>query len=195
MSEPKNQEQAGAAGAFAAIAAGAHGERKRERLVEPHPEPLPDIVIAGDTLDPRGLFDAPLDPRDAASFDAAVASERQRHAPFLRHLAPRPRTARVVIPVTRSEWRLEPETAWTTVAIPHYGGPQGPARAWYRMQFDAGPDLLACGCIVARFRGVDYKAAVLCNGALVGVHEGFSRFWVTLRRPCQRLCSRGTAMG
>lgn len=98
---------------------------------------------------------------------------RRRMEPFLAEIAPLPESLRRVRVIGSADWRLEPESQWERVALPHYGGPIGPARSWYRMRVDLDARDLSLGSVWACFGGVDYRAAVFFNGQLAGTHEGF----------------------
>ncbi len=59
------------------------------------------------------------------------------------------------------------------MTIPHYGPPLGPAITYYRTTFEVTAELLGRGAVFVAFDGVDYRADVFVNGALLGSHEGF----------------------
>lgn len=133
---------------------------------------LPDIRLPGPEEGDAFAFE-PRPPFGAAELAAALIQERTRMAPFLRDLSPALPEVRTVIVLDEAEWRLEPADQTQTVALPHYGGPMGRARAWYTMQVTLTEDELRAGSLWVCFGGVDYRAAVFFNGKLVGTHEGF----------------------
>ncbi len=112
--------------------------------------------------------------------------QRERHAAFLQDLAPPLDDARVRLPLEMFDWRVETEQdradfavtlagkgKWQQVKIPHYGPPMGRAATYYRTTFDVAQPMLDKGALFVRFKGVDYKAHVFVNGALLGSHEGY----------------------
>lgn len=107
------------------------------------------------------------------SLEAELSGLRERMMPFLREAAPTPASLRRSQAVESAEHRLEPSADWQSVPLPHYGGPIGRARAWYRMSVDLCAADLDLGTVWVCFGGVDYRAAVFFNGQLAGAHEGF----------------------
>jgi hypothetical protein len=116
---------------------------------------------------------------------AELRRQRDLHAPFLKDLAPPLEDARLRVPLESFEWRVETEQdrtdfagtlagqgRWQQVKIPHYGPPMGRAATYYRTSFDVSPAMLAKGSLFVCFKGVDYRAHVFLNGALLGSHEG-----------------------
>jgi len=112
--------------------------------------------------------------------------QRERHAPYLRDLAPPLDDPRIRVPLESFDWRVETEEdqhnfagtlagqgKWEQVRIPHYGPPMGRAVTYYRTEFDLTPEMLAKGALFVHFKGVDYKAHVFVNGAFLGSHEGY----------------------
>lgn len=113
-------------------------------------------------------------------------SARKRYLPYLRDLSPLGKTGRRRLSVDSMQWRLETEVdrqdftstlagkgEWKSVAIPHYGPPMGHAVSYYTREVVLDESMLNAGSLFVSFRGVDYKAEVYFNGALVGKHEGF----------------------
>ena len=154
----------------AAIAA--RGTSGTDDLVEPTPPSIPDVVLPPMEFGAAQAF-TPRPPGTAASLRAELTAARAEAAGFLRDTAPAIEATRRVHPLVAAEWRIEPAENWTAVDLPHYGGPMGRARAWYRMRVRLGADDLAKGSVWVCFGGVDYKAAVFFNGELAGTHEGF----------------------
>lgn len=112
--------------------------------------------------------------------------QRERHAPYLKDLAPPLEDSRLRTPLDSFDWRIETaddrtdfamtlagQGKWEQVTIPHYGPPMGRAVTYYRTTFDVTPAMLEKGALFACFKGVDYKAHVFVNGALIGSHEGY----------------------
>ena len=176
---------AGGADEFAAIAAGGEGTRDIP-LEEPQPidGPWEDLPLneagAGDAFTPPDRRDT----REAFAED--LAALRERHAPFLRRLAPDLPHERPRLPLETFDWRAEtgedrrePERVfagegnWETVSIPHYDEPLGRATTHYRTTFTLDEDFFRPGAVFLHFGAVDYKAHVFLNGAYLGSHEGF----------------------
>ncbi len=141
-------------------------------LVEPQPPVLPDIRLDllesgdGGAFVPRPAF-------GASELVEALDQARREAQVYLQDLSPPLPVTRTQHQIGQAEWRLEPETDWREVSLPHYGGPIGRARAWYRMRVNLDVEQLSAGSLWVCFGGVDYKAAVFWNGQLVGTHEGF----------------------
>lgn len=170
---------------FAAIAAGPEGTRDIP-LEEPRPYDGPWENLPVTEADKADAFQAP-DPRDTPeAFAEDLAALRERHAPFLRRLAPDLPHERPRLALERFNWRVETEEdrhdpdrvfsgggEWTPVAIPHYGEPLGRAVTHYRTTFTLEDDFFKPGAVFLHFGAVDYKAHVFLNGAYLGSHEGF----------------------
>lgn len=156
--------------ALAAIAA--RGATGRYVLEEQRPGPLPDLRLPPMTAGADQSFVPPPAPT-AESLAEELNDLRKRMEPFLAELAPVPAATRRSQSLAVADWRLEPQTGWQEVRLPHYGGPIGRARSWYRMAVTLEEQDLAAGSIWVCFGGVDYRAAVFWNGQLVGTHEGF----------------------
>jgi hypothetical protein len=109
----------------------------------------------------------------ANSLREELSEARSRCVPFLLNTAPELQNERRTHPITAAARRLEPEAGWSNVSLPHYAGPIGRARAWYRMSVTLTTEDLTVGSVWACFDGVDYEAAVFFNGELAGTHEGF----------------------
>lgn len=109
----------------------------------------------------------------AATLRVELEEMRRRMRPFLAELAPLPDIRRRTKTLDAADWRLEPESRWRKVTLPHYGGPMGRARAWYRMHVALDEADFAAGTVWLCFGGVDYRAAVFVNDQLAGTHEGF----------------------
>ncbi len=141
-------------------------------LVPQTPPELADIQLP-DPGDGDGMAFTPRPQQTAETLQAELVVARESMRPFMQDLTPSFAVKRPQLTLSEADWRLEPETAWTHLPLPHYGGPIGKARAWYRMEFSLTAEHFALGAVWLCFGGVDYKAAVFLNGHLVGTHEGF----------------------
>ena len=115
-------------------------------------------------------------PRPAATAESLLhdlAAARVAALPFLQDLTPPLAIQRLSVGVKEADWRLDADEGWTRVSLPHYGGPMGKARTWYRMEVLLDAAHFEAGALWLCFGGVDYQAAVFFNGQLVGTHEGF----------------------
>ena len=154
-------------------------------LKENPPEPVPDIELPAGSFQDAHDF-RPL-PRAATLQDlqTGLAELREKTAPFLRNFAPPLPTARRRIPVREARWRmsdaadvvLTPDAIaangeWSSVQLPHYGGPIGRATAFYQIEI-ALPSLADKERLFLRFLGADYRAQVFLNGLFLTTHEGF----------------------
>ncbi len=114
-----------------------------------------------------------------------MQNQRAAHAPYLADLAPELDGTRIRIPLESFHWRIETDDdrrdfaailagkgSWERVKVPHFGPPMGRVATYYRTQFDVTEEMLGRGALFVNFKGVDYKANVYVNGALVGSHEG-----------------------
>ena len=83
---------------FARIAA-QHTPEPQRGLIEPQPPELPRRFLPAERSNPKAAF-RPLSKLDtAAKLRAALVGERKRVVPFLRNLAPVPKSARLVAPI------------------------------------------------------------------------------------------------
>ncbi|MCP5535739.1 MAG: glycoside hydrolase family 2 [Akkermansiaceae bacterium] len=124
---------------------------------------------------------------DEAGLKQALKSLREKMRGFLINHAPLLDPTRKVQELGEFDWRMETAAdqsdftgqviqgggEWEKVTIPHYGGPQGVATAFYRTTVEFSAADLSLGSTFICFKGVDYKAHVYVNGACVGSHEGF----------------------
>ncbi|MBN1912607.1 MAG: beta galactosidase jelly roll domain-containing protein [Pirellulales bacterium] len=121
----------------------------------------------------------------AKQLRAELLRQRERHAPFLKDLAPPLQDQRIRVPLPSFDWRVETDAdranfartlagqgEWQRVTIPHYGPPMGRAVTYYRTTFNVTRAMLDKGALFVRFKGVDYIAHVFVNGSLLGSHEG-----------------------
>lgn len=116
---------------------------------------------------------APRSPATAESLLVDLAAARTACLPFFKDFSPSLDIERVSFGLKQADWRLDSVADWSQVALPHYGGPIGKARTWYRMKFPLEACHLDTETLWLCFGGVDYKAAVFLNGAFIGTHEGF----------------------
>jgi hypothetical protein len=168
---------------YAHIAQQPFGVRAPAAMERPGPPILPEVTLPWN----GGRPVAPMDKLDSPQkLAAALAELRARMAPFLDSHAPALPETRVVVPVTRMDFRLETDEdradflytlqgkgIWKEVAIPHYTGPGEQAVCYYRSTFNVTPEMRAMGRLVIHFNGVDYFADVSVNGHHVGGHEGY----------------------
>ncbi len=157
---------------MAGIAGRGPGVRDEVTCEAQNPPVLADIRLPG-PQEGDGMAFVPRPVFGARELGEELTRERERMAPFLQDLSPPLPQTRSRILLTEAEWRLEPATESQTVALPHYGGPMGRARAWYAMRVVLDAEHLRAGSLWVCFGGVDYKASVFFNGELVGTHEGF----------------------
>lgn len=167
MSTPQNQTDE-----LAGIAARGASALEPSLLEEQIPSVLPDIRLP-EPQSGAGLAFSPRTPLTTETLPARLAEERARMAPFLADISPAQPTTRCSLLLPEAEWKLEPAQEWQHVKLPHYGGPTGRARAWYRLNVELEPNHFTYGSLWLCFGGVDYKAAIFFNGELVGTHEGF----------------------
>ncbi len=170
---------------FAAIGARGFGPQ-RGALEEVRPPALPRTILPNGESDPHAVFT----PRQAIDTPDELYAElvRQRgiYAPFLKDLAPALPSLRESRRLETFQWRLETDAdradfqhtvrgagTWTTVSVPHFGGPIGRAVAYYRTSFPVTRTMLGRGAVFVRFGAVDYEAHVFVNGHYLGSHEGF----------------------
>lgn len=95
-----------------------------------------------------------------------LAALRQRFAPFLQNLAPKP--APVCESIELRDFMLDGEK----ITLPHYGGPAGYAKQIYETSFTL-DEISDEKAYYLSFGGADYRAVVYLNGTCVGIHEGF----------------------
>lgn len=154
--------------AFAQIAQnGIQG--RRELLEQPVPPPLPDLLVPLEkTWEEPAIL--PQKIRTAAQLLEALTDMRRQMQPFLENYAPMLESCRQILRLEQFRYRLEGKDVWETVSIPHYGGPLGPATAFYETEFTLKD---VSRRVFAVVNGADYRAQVYVNGRLAGTHEGF----------------------
>ena len=159
---------------------------RSKNLVAPEPVPVPNRTLPLDKRPGDSAFTAPRKICTPQELRRDLAQARRATAKYLRDFAPAITSSRIVRPLERFAWRKETEAdrrnfpatlagkgKWTPVEIPHYGPPLGRAVTYYRTKFTVTPAMLTKGALFVAFSGVDYKAHVFVNGALLGSHEGF----------------------
>ena len=157
---------------LAAIAARGASTQEFAVLEKQPPPLLPDIRLPAFESGNAHAFQ-PRAAHTAESLASDLEALRQQTAPFLENLAPPVPNHRIALTLQEADWRLEPANEWQKIPLPHYGGPTGRARAWYRMRVTLDQSFLNASSLWVCFGGVDYHAAVFLNGDLVGTHEGF----------------------
>ena len=159
---------------------------RRDRLIEVPPPILPRKMFPKGKSDPSAAFTPTRKLDSPEDLDAELRRQRQRYAPFLEDHAPGFPPLRYLLRLVDFQWRLETEAdradflhtmsgagEWTSVKVPHFGGPIGRAVAYYRNTFPVSLGMLDRGALFVRFGAVDYKAHVFVNGHYLGSHEGF----------------------
>jgi Beta-galactosidase/beta-glucuronidase len=154
-------------------------------LKENPPEPIPDVELPAGPFQSAHDFEPLPRPSTPEDLKAGVAALREQMAPFLRNLVPPLPATRRRFPIKEARWRmgdggdraLTPDRIaesgeWQTVSLPHYGGPIGPATAYYQFEIVL-PAIKAQERIFLRFLGADYRAQVYLNGVFLTLHEGF----------------------
>lgn len=174
---------------FAQIAS-QQASQRMDSLVVPGPLDLPERYLPLKIVNDSPAQEPPFRPLSKITTPKQLQKElerfRRRYARYLRDVAPILGEKRICLPIDTFNWRLEtPEDRvdpmlalsghgeWDRVTIPHYGGPLGRAKAYYRTGFTLNEEALRKGCLFVHFKGVDYKAHVFVNAAYLGSHEGF----------------------
>ncbi len=154
---------------FAQIARGGI-QGRLDLLTLPTPAPLPDntVTLKACSAQPTEL---PEKMHTAQQLQTALKEKRKWAEQFLQNHAPKLESCREVIGLREFRWKKAADQEWTTVTVPHYGGPLGNARTIYETNFHL-PALSGRRAFIV-IAGADYKAAVYVNGQLVGTHEGF----------------------
>lgn len=134
----------------------------------------------------EGAF-TPMDKMDTQEeLSKELVLMREKFLPFMKNYAPEIKETRRQLPLTEFQWRIETnadrhnftgtlmgEGNWETVNIPHYGPPEGRSTSYYYKEFDLPKEMQGFRNRFICFKGVDYRAKVFINGALVVEHEGF----------------------
>jgi beta-galactosidase/beta-glucuronidase len=149
------------------------------------PPTLERRVLPMDVAGTASAFQPAAKMSTAEEVREELQRQRRRSAKYLQDLTPALPDERIRLPVDSFDWREETpqdlrdfastlagQGTWERVKIPHYGPPMGRAATYYRTEFGVTEAMLAKGALFVHFGGVDYKAHVLVNGALVGSHEG-----------------------
>ncbi|MCX7429319.1 MAG: glycoside hydrolase family 2 [Planctomycetia bacterium] len=172
---------------FAEIGAWQQSDYHDRRLVPIEPPKLSEHVLPLDAAGIASAFQPGAKMTTAEQLREELKRQRDLHAPYLQDLSPALEDSRIRIGLKAFDWRVETEAdradfagvtlagkgEWQRVNIPHYGLPMGRAATYYRTEFDVTPAMMEKGAVFVHFKGVDYKAQVFVNGALLGCHEGF----------------------
>jgi len=159
---------------------------KAKTLFEPAPVKVSRIVLESKKSDPKASFKPSVKMSTREDLDLELQRQREKFEPFMADLSPAIELTRQTFSLVNFGWHLETEAekndfgcalrgegAWDSVTIPHYGGPLGRARAYYRTGFQLNENQIRDKACWICFKGVDYKAHVFMNGTYLGSHEGF----------------------
>ncbi|MBI9064171.1 MAG: hypothetical protein JEZ14_19450 [Marinilabiliaceae bacterium] len=178
------QNKKGEADHFAQI--GNRAQATRIHLLEDkRPPVLPDIYLP-DMKGRRAAFKS-IDRMDTPEeLQKELVKMRKKYLPFMHNYAPQVKETRKQLNLEEFNWRIETtedqlnftETLngkgeWVAVKVPHYGPPEGRATTYYSKEFELTEEMSGFESQFICFKGVDYRAKVFVNGALVGEHEGF----------------------
>ena len=158
----------------------------RPGMAAPPRLPVPDVSLPLKPGAPPVARPLARKINSAEELKTALAGLRARMSPFLQDLAPAVPATRAVFDVKQCQWREETPSdrlsfadvlagkgEWTTVDLPHYGPPLGPAATLYRAELDFPAGLFEAEKRILCFDGVDYRCQVYLNGVCLGTHEGF----------------------
>ena len=158
----------------------------RPGMAAPPRLPVPDVSLPLKPGAPPVARPLARKINSAEELKTALAGLRARMSPFLQDLAPAVPATRAVFGIKQCQWREETPSdrlsftdvlagkgEWTTVDLPHYGPPLGPAATLYRAELDFPAGLFAAEKRILCFDGVDYRCQVYLNGVCLGTHEGF----------------------
>ena len=156
------------------------------KLTEIVPSPISKHLLPLDADANAAAFQPAAKMTTVEQLREELQRQREHLAPYLKDLAPPLEDVRIRVPLESFDWRVEtaedradfPATLagqgqWQRVKIPHYGPPMGRAVTYYRTTSTSRQAMLDKGALFVHFKGVDYKAHVFVNGALLGSHEGF----------------------
>lgn len=159
---------------------------QRERLQEEPLEALPQTRFCPEGIDAGAVFSCRNRELTPEELEKAIAEQWETYQPYCRELTPELETTRTCKNLKNFQWRIGTEADardfsavlagngdWVNVEIPHFGEPLGLAVTYYRTEFELTPEELEKESHWICFGGVDYKANVFINGALVGSHTGF----------------------
>ena len=171
---------------FFARAAIERYEARSKRLVAPSPIPVPKRALPLDKSVGTSSFEPVSKLSSATDLRLELEKARKVMAEYLADLSPPITSLRLSLQLEEFDWREETEAdrqdfastlagagEWTRVSIPHFGPPLGRAVTYYLAKFRVTADMLQRGSLFVAFDGVDYKAHVFVNNALLGSHEGF----------------------
>ncbi len=159
---------------------------RRGQLKEVRPPDLPRKMLASGKSDPSAIFKPVSKLNTPEGLAGELARQKHLFAPFLKDFAPQLPSHRDSLRLENFQWRLESDAdrvdfqhtlsgagTWTSITVPHFGGPIGRAVSYYRTTFPVTRAMLDKGALFVRFGAVDYKAHVFVNGHYLGSHEGF----------------------
>ena len=133
---------------------------RRELLEQPVPQPLPDLLVPlEETYETPATLPEKL--HTYPQLLEALADIRCKMQPFLENHAPALESCRKILRLKQFRYRLTETEQWTTVSIPHFGGPLGPATAYYETEFTLED---VSHRVFAVVNGADYRAQVYVNG-------------------------------
>ena len=169
---------------FAGIAQ--HAIVLRDQIIEPAPAALPTIVLPLDAPEEARTTPRLARAQSVEDFRRELDLLKEAMRPYEKNLAP-PFQARARQILHEAQWRqaesdhpsntieaLAGQGPWTSIQLPHYGGPIGRATAFYRMEVKLeAPILSHGGRLFLCFRAADYRAQVYLNGHFLCEHEGF----------------------
>ncbi|WP_428386195.1 glycoside hydrolase family 2 protein [Mucisphaera sp.] len=165
---------------FAGIADNAATSSKQAHTLPALPRPTQILNASSDNAGP-----VPVAPRlrTAKDLQLKVKELGLYYKKFRRRLEPECPSTRKFLNLETMDFRIE-ETdehpgkelddshRWMRVRIPHYTGPAGRWRGWYREKVDVTRLIAEDSSIWIRFCAADYTAHVFINGRFVGSHTG-----------------------
>ena len=157
----------------------------REELVVEEVQPLPEIYLKADEVDPKAVFTCENKEWSMEKLEEAIAEQKAHYMPFFADFAPKLSNYRTCQELKTFDWRVGTEEdarnfldvlkgkgSWEEVTIPHFGPPLGKATTYYRTEFTLSEEELAKDSKWICFKAVDYKAQVYINEVFVGEHTG-----------------------
>ncbi len=161
-------------------------ELRNSELTEPQPAHIPQRILPLCRDKSRCSFTPTANVHSSDQLTKELVRYRRLYAKFMRNLAPAMEKTVETVNLNKFFWRQETQQdrqdfsytlqglgEWECITIPHYGEPLGKAVTYYRCKFNVKASQLKKGVAFLCFDGVDYKAHVFVNNALVGSHEGF----------------------
>jgi hypothetical protein len=154
------------------------------------PEILPNIMLES-TQSNSNLPILQYDHMDSrGEFNSELEKLKKQYAPFLRDHTPLQSSTRNRMDMREFQFRkdssedradisrvFDGKGKWEDVTVPHYTGPLGWWRGYYRKEFEIPEDILEQDVQILHFGAVSYACDVYLNGRMVGSHVGwFSSF-------------------